>query len=85
MVFSIIGWILLGALAGWVASLIMHTDAEQGPGMNIAVGIVGALIGGFLSRLLGGPGVAGLTFTSFVIATLGAIILLAVLKPLRHH
>lgn len=47
-----IGWIIIGGLAGWIASKIMGTDAQQGALLNIIVGIVGALIGGFLWGLL---------------------------------
>ncbi len=45
---SIVGWLLFGGLAGWIASKIMGTDAQQGVVLNIVVGIVGAVIGGFL-------------------------------------
>ena len=76
MILSIISWIILGALAGWIASLIMRTDAEQGGVANIIIGIIGAFIGGMLSRLLGGPAVTGFSLTSLIIATLGAVILL---------
>jgi uncharacterized membrane protein YeaQ/YmgE (transglycosylase-associated protein family) len=54
---GIIGWIVLGGLAGWIASMIMGTDKSMGVLANIAVGIVGALIGGFLVSLFGGSGV----------------------------
>jgi uncharacterized membrane protein YeaQ/YmgE (transglycosylase-associated protein family) len=51
---SIIAWIILGGIAGWIASIIMRTDADQGILMNIVVGIVGALLGGFLIQFVGG-------------------------------
>lgn len=72
---GIIGWIVLGGLAGWVASLIV---SNQGRGffLNIIVGIVGALIGGFLFNTLGGEGITGFNIWSFIVATVGAIILL---------
>jgi uncharacterized membrane protein YeaQ/YmgE (transglycosylase-associated protein family) len=50
---GIISWLILGALAGWLASLIMHTDGQQGAIGNIVVGIIGALIGGFYTNSLG--------------------------------
>lgn len=51
---SIIAWVIFGALAGWIASLVMNTDEQQGGLANIAVGIIGAIIGGYLSRFVGG-------------------------------
>lgn len=81
---NIIIWIILGALAGWVASLIMKTDAQQGAIANIVIGIVGAFIGGFVMNLLGQSGADGLNIWSFVVALLGAIILIAILKAIRR-
>ncbi|MEO5950114.1 MAG: GlsB/YeaQ/YmgE family stress response membrane protein [Candidatus Saccharimonadales bacterium] len=77
---NIIGWIVLGGLAGWVASMIMGRDAQQGILGNIVVGIIGAFIGGFVMSLFGGSGVTGFNFTSFLVALLGAVIALWVLK-----
>jgi uncharacterized membrane protein YeaQ/YmgE (transglycosylase-associated protein family) len=51
---GIIGWLIFGAIVGWIASKIMGTDAQQGALLNIIVGIVGALLGGFLWRLITG-------------------------------
>jgi uncharacterized membrane protein YeaQ/YmgE (transglycosylase-associated protein family) len=87
MIINVITWILLGAIAGWIASLIMRSDAEQGIAGNIVVGIVGALIGGFLSNLLGGPSVTSFNATSVFIATIGAVILLFVMRLIQrpHH
>ena len=73
---GILAWIILGALAGWVASLIMRTDAEQGAVANIVVGIVGAVLGGFIVGMLGGQSVTGLNLYSLAVAVLGAVILL---------
>lgn len=73
---SILIWIIFGALVGWVASLIMRTDEQQGAISNIIVGIIGAFIGGGLSGLLGGPEVTGFNLTSILVATLGAIVLI---------
>jgi uncharacterized membrane protein YeaQ/YmgE (transglycosylase-associated protein family) len=81
---GIIAWIVLGGLAGWIASLIMGTSEQQGLLGNIAVGIVGALIGGFVVGLLGGEGVTGFTLWSLIVATFGAVILLAVVGSLRR-
>lgn len=75
-----IAWIVIGGLAGWIGSKIMNTDAQQGIVLNIIVGIVGALLGGFL---LGALGVdiegAGWIF-SFFTALLGSCILLFLVK-----
>ena len=80
---NIIAWVIFGALAGWIASMIMKTDAEQGAIANIVVGILGAVIGGFLMQMIGGSGVTGFNITSFLVAIVGAVILLAIYKAVR--
>ena len=83
---SIIGWIILGGLAGWIASKIMKTDASMGVVANIVVGIIGALIGGFIVTLLGADqGVNGFNIWSFLVALLGSIVLLAIVKAVRRE
>jgi uncharacterized membrane protein YeaQ/YmgE (transglycosylase-associated protein family) len=79
--YGIILWIVVGALAGWVGSMIMGTNAKQGAIMNIVVGIIGAVLGGFLTRTLFGDsaGNNGL-FASFGVALLGACVLLGIVK-----
>ncbi|WP_280257859.1 GlsB/YeaQ/YmgE family stress response membrane protein [Nocardia wallacei] len=73
---GIIGWIIIGGLAGWIASKFMGTDAQQGIFLNIVVGVVGGLIGGFLLKLLGvDVEGAGIIF-SFLTCLGGAAILL---------
>jgi uncharacterized membrane protein YeaQ/YmgE (transglycosylase-associated protein family) len=69
-------WIALGALAGWLASLIMKTNAQQGALMNIIVGVIGAVVGGLLMNLIGFEGVTGFNIWSIVVATLGAVVLI---------
>jgi uncharacterized membrane protein YeaQ/YmgE (transglycosylase-associated protein family) len=81
---GIILWIIFGALVGWIASKIMNTDAQQGAGMNIVVGIVGAIIGGVIMNLLGFGGVSGFNLYSFIVALLGAIVLVAIVKAFRR-
>ena len=56
---EIILWIIFGAFVGWIASMIMGTDAQQGAVMNIVVGIVGAVLGGFIMNSLGQGSVNG--------------------------
>ena len=82
---SIIGWIVLGGLAGWLASKIMGTDPQQGIFMNIVVGIVGALIGGFIMRSLGTQDVTGFNIWSFIVALIGAVVLLAVYRAVARR
>lgn len=77
---GIIVWLVMGGLVGWVASLIMGTNAQQGIILNIVVGIVGALIGGWLIGPMIGAGSIneGITVMSFVVSLIGAVILLAI-------
>lgn len=79
---GILAWLILGALAGWIASLIMKTDAQQGMVANIIVGIVGALLGGFVFGLFGGSSVTGFNLYSLLVAVVGAVILLALYKAM---
>jgi len=76
---SIIGWIVLGLLAGWLAGLIMKGGGYGIIG-DIILGIIGALVGGFLSSALLGIDVTGFNFTSLVIAVLGAIVVIAIAR-----
>lgn len=77
---GIIAWIILGALSGWLASKMMNTDESMGAIANIVVGIIGALIGGFIMNFFNKAGVDGLNFYSLFVAFLGSIILIAILK-----
>jgi uncharacterized membrane protein YeaQ/YmgE (transglycosylase-associated protein family) len=82
---GIIGWIVLGALAGWLASIVTKRNDQMGCLTNIAVGIVGAFIGGFVMSLLGGSGITGFNLYSLLVAFLGAVILLFVLGLVRDR
>ncbi|WP_024801845.1 GlsB/YeaQ/YmgE family stress response membrane protein [Nocardia sp. BMG51109] len=73
---GIIGWIIIGGLAGWIASKFMGTDAQQGILLNIVVGVVGGLLGGFLLNLLGVDVAGGGIIFSFLTCLAGAAILL---------
>jgi uncharacterized membrane protein YeaQ/YmgE (transglycosylase-associated protein family) len=80
-------WIVVGGLLGWVASMIMRTDAQQGMFLNIVVGIVGALLGGWLLAPLFGTGTINqndFSLSSLLVSLLGAVILLAVVNLVRR-
>ena len=79
---GIIGWIILGGLAGWVASKIVGTDGNQGLLGNIIAGIIGGVVGGFVFGLLGGPGVTGFNIWSFLVALVGAVIVLFIWRAI---
>lgn len=82
---SLIAWIIVGAIAGWLASIVMKTNASQGLIMDIIVGIVGGLIGGWLLGLLGiGGDVTGINIGSILTAFIGAVVLLAILRLIRR-
>lgn len=77
---SIIGWIIIGGLAGWIGSKLMKTDASMGIMLNIVVGIIGGLIGGYLLKLFGVDVEGGGLIFSFLTCILGAVILLFIVK-----
>lgn len=80
---GILAWIVLGALAGWIASMVAGTNSQQGALANILVGIAGAFIGGLLFNLFGGRGVTGFNLYSVVVSVVGAVILLFILRAFR--
>ena len=81
---SIISWIIVGALAGWIASMIMKTNAQMGALENIIAGIVGALVGGWVIGLFGAQVEDGaFNLPSVLTAILGACIVIAIVKMLR--
>ncbi|KRB73560.1 MULTISPECIES: GlsB/YeaQ/YmgE family stress response membrane protein [Oxalobacteraceae] len=80
-------WIVVGGILGWLASLVMRTDASQGMFLNIIVGIVGALLGGWLLAPLFGTGTINqndFSISSLLVSFLGAVILLAIVNLLRR-
>ncbi|MBA2519294.1 MAG: GlsB/YeaQ/YmgE family stress response membrane protein [Chloroflexia bacterium] len=78
-----LSWIVFGALAGWVASMIAGRNDQQGCITNIIVGIIGAFLGGFIFNLITGNAViVGWSIGSFVIAVIGALVLLAILRAI---
>lgn len=79
-----IAWLILGALSGWIASMIMKKDSEMGAFANIIVGIVGAFIGGFVFNLIGASGVTGFNIWSVIVAVIGACILLLIVNKIKR-
>ncbi len=81
---DILLWIVFGGLAGWIASMIMGVNAQMGLIANIVVGIVGALIGGFVVSFFGGTGFTGFNLYGFLVAILGSVILIWIVRMLRR-
>ena len=79
---GILLFIVFGALVGWVASMVMGSGG--GLVWDIVVGIVGAVIGGFIMNLLGYGGVGGFSLYSFLVALLGACVLIAIMRAVRR-
>ena len=81
-------WLIIGGVIGWLASIVMRTDGQQGIILNIIVGIVGAFVGGFLGGALGISGAnindSGLSVTSFLVSLAGAIVLLGIVNLVRR-
>ncbi|HEX4180999.1 MAG TPA: GlsB/YeaQ/YmgE family stress response membrane protein [Caulobacteraceae bacterium] len=74
---SIIAWLVVGLIAGWIGSMIVNRSGE-GLIMDIVLGVVGAVVGGFLFNLIGHAGVTGINLYSILVAVVGAIIVLLV-------
>lgn len=83
---GIIIWLIVGGIIGWLASMVMRTDGQQGIILNVIVGIIGAFIGGFVGPMLGlGGGInGGINVMSIVVSLVGAIILLAIVNLFRR-
>jgi uncharacterized membrane protein YeaQ/YmgE (transglycosylase-associated protein family) len=82
---GVVGWIIIGGLAGWIGSKLMGTDARMGLVLNIVVGIIGGLIGGFLLRGFGVDVAGGGLLFSFLTCLLGAVILLGLVKLITRR
>ena len=78
-----IAWIILGALSGWIASIVLGKNSQMGAIANIVVGIVGAFIGGFVFSLIGSVGVTGLNIWSIIVSVVGSCILLFVVNKIK--
>lgn len=77
---GILGWVIIGGLAGWIASKIKGTDAQQGIVLNVVVGVVGGLLGGWLLGRFGVDVEGGGLIFSFLTCLLGAVILLTIVR-----
>ncbi|HEY3417172.1 MAG TPA: GlsB/YeaQ/YmgE family stress response membrane protein [Armatimonadota bacterium] len=82
---GIVGWIFLGALAGWLANMVTPTRLQMGCLVRVAVGIMGAFIGGLLFSALGGAGVTGFNLWSLFVSFIGAVIFLLLLNALQER
>jgi uncharacterized membrane protein YeaQ/YmgE (transglycosylase-associated protein family) len=83
---NIIVWIIVGAIAGWLASIVMKTNSQQGLMQDIIIGIVGGFLGGIILNAIGvGGAVTGLNIASVLTAFIGAIILLGLLRMVRSR
>jgi uncharacterized membrane protein YeaQ/YmgE (transglycosylase-associated protein family) len=81
--YGIIMWVIVGALAGWIGSKVMGTDSQQGGLANVIIGVIGAVIGGFVTRAFFGDSSSNNGFiASLLVATLGAVILIGLYKAL---
>ena len=80
---NIVIWLVVGGLIGWIASKIMNTDAQQGVVLNVIVGIIGAVVGGFLVGPLTGQGTINtndFSVMGLVVSLIGAVVLLAIVN-----
>ena len=83
---GLISWLIFGAVAGWVASIIAGTNRRQGCLTDIVVGVVGAFLGGFLMQLATGSRLhVGFDLRSFFVAVLGSVVLLVLTGATRRH
>ncbi|HEU4708717.1 MAG TPA: GlsB/YeaQ/YmgE family stress response membrane protein [Methylophilaceae bacterium] len=85
---NFLAWIIVGGILGWLASLVMRTDAQQGLFLNIVVGIIGALLGGWLLAPFVGTGTINqndFSLSSLIVSFLGAVILLAIVNLFRRN
>ena len=75
---GLLGWVVLGAIAGWIASMITGRNSRMGCLSNLLIGVLGAVIGGFLVNMIGGSGAITFSLTGLAIAVVGAVLLLVI-------
>ena len=80
MLINVLLWILFGALAGWIASIVIGVNYKQSAYSNVMIGVLGALLGGFFIKYLGGSSVQTLNISSLIIAIVGSVGLLALVS-----
>jgi len=80
---GILAWAILGIVAGFIASKVVH-DSGQGLIINLVLGVVGALVGGWIMSFFGKSGVSGLNLYSLVVAVGGAIVVLILFQAIKH-
>ena len=84
---GLIVWLVVGGVCGWLASMVMRTDGQQGVFLNVIVGIVGALLAGFiLNPMLGGGNIMSGDFSAsaLLVSFIGAVVLLAIVNLVRR-
>ena len=82
---SILAWVIVGGVAGWLASIIMKRNQQQGLIMNIVIGILGAIVGGWGYSLLSGATFSIWSWTGLIVAVIGAVVLLAIYNLLFNR
>lgn len=82
---GIVLWIIFGAIAGYIASIIMKTNSNQGALNDIVLGVIGAIVGGFLMGMVGQTGITGFNLYSMVVAVIGSVVVIYVGRMLRSR
>lgn len=80
-----LAWLIIGGLAGWLASIVMKTDRQQGLILDIVIGIVGAMVGGFIFNMLGAAGATGFNLWSLFVAFIGSVVLLGIIRMVSRR
>ena len=81
---SLLIYVIFGGIVGWVASLIMKTDGSQGIFLNVIVGVIGAVLGSWIMSFLGEPGVSAFNLYSFIVALIGSVVLIAIVRAVSR-
>ena len=81
---SIIAWLVVGLVAGWIGSMIVNRGGE-GPLMDIVLGVIGAVVGGFLFNMIGHSGVTGFNLYSIFVAVVGAVVVLVIYHAIARR